>query len=274
MRTDVYDIEKISRGDYDIYKIYEKYEACMYLVCGSESACLIDTAYGLCDLKELTASLTSLPVFVVNTHGHIDHVLGNHYFDEVYMHPSDKEMYKEVADGFADMIGEPWVREKYGEFIKDADPSSVRFPKTMDVRDGNIIDLGGKILEVVGIPGHTPGSIMLIDREEKICFSGDSIIEHLWLFLEESLSPSEYRDNLARAVGKLRDAGVERIYNGHYAYKPLTMADCDAILSGMEKVCAGTAEGRPFSNDAGSGTEYVFGEFSALCGNENNLPEM
>lgn len=85
MNNDIYEIEKISRGELDIYKIYEKYMASMYLVCGKERACLIDTAYGLTNLKNLAASLTKLPVFVINTHGHLDHVMGNRFFNECYL---------------------------------------------------------------------------------------------------------------------------------------------------------------------------------------------
>ena len=268
INKDIYDIEKISNGKYDIYKIYERYEAAMYLVCGKEKACLIDTAYGLNDLSEIVSSLTDLPVTVVNTHGHIDHVLGNHYFERVYMHPDDKVLYREITDGFADMITQPWVKETYGEFINDINPDNISFPDTEDIVDGDVIDLGDKELKVISIPGHTGGSIMLVDQDEKICFSGDSIIEHLWMFLEESLPADVYLNNLRRAVEILRENKTERIYNGHYSHKPLTMSDADAIISGVEKICSGRAEGKPFTNFAGSGMEYVFGEWSVLCKND------
>ena len=265
INKDIYDIEKISRQKYDVYKIYERYEAAMYLVCGSQKACLIDTAYGLNDLSEIVSSLTDLPVTVVNTHGHIDHVLGNHYFDRVYMHPDDKELYREITDGFAEMITQPWVKETYGDFIKDIDPDAIYFPDAEDIADGDVIDLGDKKLKIIGIPGHTGGSIMLVDQDEKICFSGDSIIEHLWLFLEESLPADIYLNSLRRAVDILHDDKIERIYNGHFSNKPFTVSDADAIITGVEKICSGEAEGKPFTNFAGSGMEYSFGEWSVLC---------
>ena len=74
----IYFVEEIAKG---IYKFYEQRNSSIYLVKGSERACLIDTAYGLTDLKELVSHYTDLPVTVVDTHGHIDHVLGNHWFD-------------------------------------------------------------------------------------------------------------------------------------------------------------------------------------------------
>ena len=272
MNREIYDIEKISRGQYDIWKIYERHEATMYLVCGSKRACLIDSAYGLTDLKGLVGELTKLPVFVINTHGHVDHVLGNHWFDRVLMHPADQELYQEIVDGYADMLAQDWVKQSYGKFIKDLDPSTVRFPSAEGIRDGAVIDLGGKKLEIVEIPGHTAGSIMLLDPDEKICFSGDAIIEHLWMFLEESLPPETYLHSLGRAVKKLRESGIERIYNGHYAYKPLTLADTDNMLFGMKQICTGTAQGRPFKNMVGGGIEYIFGDWSALCCNKTDLP--
>ena len=272
INRDVYDIEKISRGRFDVWKIYERYEATMYLVCGDRRACLIDSAYGLTDLRALVGELTELPVFVINTHGHVDHVLGNHWFDRALMHPADQGLYREIVDGYADMLQQDWVRQTYGDFIKGLDPSTVRFPQAEDVRDGDVIDLGGKQLAVVGIPGHTAGSVMLTDPDEGICFSGDAIVEHLWMFLEESLPPETYLHALRHAVEKLRQSGIERIYNGHYAYKPLTLADTGAMLSGMQQICAGTAQGKPFTNRVGSGIVYTFGDWRVLCCDKTSLP--
>ena len=152
------------------------------------------------------------------------------------------------------------------------DPSTVHFPKAEDIRGGDVIDLDGKRLEVVEIPGHTAGSIMLLDSDEKICFSGDAIIEHLWMFLEESLPPETYLDSLGQAAEKLRQSGIERIYNGHYSSKPLTLSDTDTMLSGMKQICAGAVQGEPFENMVGSGVEYTFGDWSVLCCSKTNLP--
>lgn len=272
IRTDIYDVEKISRGPLDVYKIYERFQAAMYLVCGRERACLIDTAFGLCDLAELTASLTPLPVTVINTHAHEDHVLGNCHFRKAMMHPADRPMYRKIAEGYAEMLSQPWVRREYGAFLEGVDPAAVRFPEAEDLLDGDLVDLGGKVLRVAELPGHTPGSILVLDPDEGLCFSGDAIIEHLWLFLEESLPAETYLRALRRASGILREAGIRRIYNGHYAWKPLTPADTEVMLAGMEAVCAGKAQGRPFENAEGAGIEYAFGDWSVLCRREAGPP--
>ena len=263
----IYHIEEIAPG---AYKIYERRDASMYLVCGKEKACLIDAGFGLNDLKALVAELTALPVVLVNTHGHEDHVLGNHWFYDggarrVFLHPADQSMYRAIVSGYAKMLADPWVKENYAEFLRGFDPSAVRFPEAEDIRDGDTIDLGGKILEVIELPGHTAGSILLLDRDAKICYSGDAVIEHAWLFLPESLPLEAYAAALRRARLILGDAGVERIYDGHYSNCPLTLAHMDTVIAGLERALAGEAEARPFQNREGSGVEYVFDELSVLA---------
>ena len=270
----IYFIEEIGKN---AYKIYERRDAAMYLVCGRERACLIDTAFGLNDLKALTGELTDLPVTVVNTHGHTDHVLGNHWFygggpGRVLMHPKDRPLYEEVVAGFADMLNDPWVKNAFGEFIRGADPSAVRFPAAEDILDGDVIDLGGKKLEVVGMPGHTAGSVMLLDREDGICYAGDSVIENLWLFLQESLPPETYLRSLRRAKGILEEAGIGRIYNGHFSCVPLTVPRMDGMIAGMEMIVRGAAEGEKFENAVGRGIRYTFGDWSVLCCEDTDLP--
>ena len=262
----IYFIEEISDG---AYKIYERRDATMYLVCGTSKAVLIDTAFGVCNLKELAAEYTNLPVDVVNTHGHIDHVLGNHWFNggKVYMHHDDIPLYKENADEYVEMFNSPEVHEEYGELLDGFDPSKVVFPETVDIREGDVIDLGGKKLEIVEMPGHTPGSIILIDRDAKICYAGDSIIENTWLFLEESLPLEVYLNSLKKVNKILKDTGIEKIYNGHFCYNPIAVTKLDDIIAGVESIIAGTATGESFESHAGSGIEYPFDGFKVLYRN-------
>ena len=258
----IYFVEEIAKG---VYKFYEQRNASIYLIIGEEKACLIDTAYGLTDLNELVRHYTDLPVTVVNTHGHIDHVLGNHWFETVYLNSADKFMYYEIAVQFLAMVNEPWVQDFYGDFIKNIDVDDVNFPDVQDISEGDVIDLGGKKLEVYEMPGHTKGSIVLIDRDDKICYSGDSIIENLWLFLEESEEPAVYLDSLKRIREVLVNAGIEKIYNGHYSYEPIPVSKLDTMVEAMEKIGAGTLEGSEVENHAGRGIEYAYDGWKVIC---------
>lgn len=258
----IYFVEEIAKG---IYKFYEQRNASIYLVTGKDKACLIDTAYGLTDLKELVSHYTDLPVTVVNTHGHIDHVLGDHWFDNAHLNKADRAMYNEIIFEFSMLINEPWVQDFYGDFVKNIDAEEVFFPAPEDIGEGDKIDLGGKCLEVYEMPGHTKGSIVLVDRTDKICFSGDSIIENLWLFLEESESPETYLASLKRIREVLIDAGIEKIYDGHYSYEPIPIAMLDTMVEAMEKIIAGELCGAAVELDAGKGTEYSYNGWKVIC---------
>ena len=258
----IYFVEEIATG---VYKFYEQRNASIYLVVGEKKACLIDSAYGLTNLKELVGHFTDLPVTLVNTHGHIDHVLGNHWFDNAYLNSADRHMYDEITIQFSEMINEPWVQDFYGDFIKNINPEDVHFPVPQDIAEGDVIDLGGKQLEVYEMPGHTKGSIVLIDRSDKICYSGDSIIENLWLFLEESQEPETYLNSLKHIREVLEDAGIEKIYDGHFSYEPLTMQKLDNMVEAMEKVVAGELTGVEVENHAGRGLEYEYNGWKVIC---------
>ena len=72
-----------------IYQIKDRMGVLMTLIIGNEKALLIDTGYGIYNIHEHIKSLTTLPITVVNSHGHMDHSCGNYLFDEIYIHPKD-----------------------------------------------------------------------------------------------------------------------------------------------------------------------------------------
>ena len=117
-----------------------------YLVVGSEGALLIDTAFGEADLPVLIAKITELPVEVVTTHFHGDHTGGHKFFKRFHMHPKD------IA-----LLDPPLPQE------------------AVPVAEGFVFNLGDRALEVLELPGHTPGSIALLDRKHKIIFTGDMV---------------------------------------------------------------------------------------------------
>ena len=85
----------IVRINEDIILIDDAGDSTCYLVTGKERALLIDTANGQENLGEIVGELTELPVTVVNTHGHIDHIYGNVFFEEAWMHPADFRLHDE-----------------------------------------------------------------------------------------------------------------------------------------------------------------------------------
>ena len=83
-----------------------------YLVVGEERACMIDTMNGLNDLNRAVREITDKPVFVVNTHGHPDHIFGNLYFDRAYLHPADHALARSFIEdpAFAAFCAEKRLR--------------------------------------------------------------------------------------------------------------------------------------------------------------------
>ncbi len=138
---------------------------------------IIDTGTGIGDIKQMVFALTDLPVSVVQTHEHYDHVGGTYMFDEVAIYDND------VAVGVLKRGVNNATLHKYvtGDYLwkplpEGFDPKSWTIPGVKPntlLHDGNIIDLGGRFLEVIYTPGHSPGSICLLDRQNRILFTGD-----------------------------------------------------------------------------------------------------
>jgi glyoxylase-like metal-dependent hydrolase (beta-lactamase superfamily II) len=144
MEKSVYEVIQIDEKSWRI----EENGVRSLLFAGTEKALLVDTGFGSGNIREVVESLTKLPVMLVNTHADGDHLGCNKLFDKADMHPAEFDRY----------------HQKMGyEFT--AEP----------LWHGHIIDLGGRRFEFKLIPGHTPGSIVLLDEENKILIGGDSV---------------------------------------------------------------------------------------------------
>lgn len=161
-----------------------------YLALGAEKALLIDTGFGLSDLKAYVETLTDLPLTVLNTHVHPDHSGGNGQFDVVCVGEHETP---ETDDGVL-FYTIPGQRDACDAVKRGG---SYRF---RHLHDGERIDLGGRALRVVEIPGHTPGSIALFDESTRLLLSGDAILKRV--FYGAGVPLSTYRAALEKA-GKL-----------------------------------------------------------------------
>ena len=164
----------------DIYVFYEPgqfEEAISYLVLGEDKAALIDTGCGIGDIKALVNEFTDLPVMVVNTHHHSDHVAQNYLFDEVALY-DDPTARRAAVDGVShdEMVGLLAEELVWRPLPEAFDPDAYCVPSfhvTRWLYDGDVIQLGGRGLEVLHMPGHSPDSICLLDREARLLWTGD-----------------------------------------------------------------------------------------------------
>lgn len=181
-----------------------------FLVIGNEKAALIDTMYGNADYKEICGKYTPLPVTVINTHAHPDHVAGNIFFDEVCMNSKDIDLFYMMTDS-----------RETKDFMKK---HGRKMPKIRTVREGDTFDLGGLHLDVYEFPGHTMGGIMLLLREDRILFTGDAINRHLWMQFNVCTTLEELVSNIDR-YSFLKEK-ADRILHGHTDdFDPVSLFD-------------------------------------------------
>ena len=230
---------KITQLRPNVYLIDDAGESTCYLITGSERALLADTANGCEDLAEIVRSLTDLPVTVVNTHGHGDHIFGNVYFDEAWLHPADFPLH--------DMF--------FGYAKEDMEKNGLHPAALKPLAIGQIIDLGGVQLEVVDLKGHTAGSIGLLDRAGRILYTGDGLNTHLWMQLDHSLPMSTMLETF-RALKEQHGADFDHVAHGHA--KGLRGKEIlDWMIQGCEDILAGRTENDlPYSFFGGTARQH------------------
>ena len=203
----------------------------MYLVEGQDKAVLIDTCLGVGHLRKFVENLTKKPITVLLTHGHVDHALGAPEFDEVYMNSADIEVYEKMSP-LEERIG--YITANLGgnlpafteeDYVK---PSPADFK---ELKDGQIFDLGGVHIEVYALPGHTHGTMVMLIPEERALILGDACNNSTFLFDENSLPVSEYRENLIRVKEKL-EGRYDTTYICHHVMKA-----SEKMLTNEIKVC-------------------------------------
>lgn len=193
------------------YRIYDPLGVFTDLFVGSKKALLWDTSYGFQDLRAVVRKLTDLPLYIVNSHGHIDHACGNYQFDEpIYIHPADIPVIhdhhgsyrKKLAIAYAKTVTDFFTGEAVHAIGPDFDEEAYLtrpVGNLREVREGHVFNLGGMHLEVIEVPGHTPGSIGLLYKEERIFYAADAMNDNFWLFLEEACPLSVYKKTLKKA---------------------------------------------------------------------------
>ncbi len=215
-------VAEIARG---VYCINEFGMDSLFLITGTERALLVDTGTGVFDLPAFLKTLTPLPVDVALTHGHVDHAGGMGCFDRVYLHPADftgaLSVTPETRRDFAGQI----LQMAGGIFA--CTPDDVRIyetrPELLPLKEGDVFDLGGVHVDVYETPGHTPGGLSFLIREERILLSGDACNPNTLLFPflpDGSRAPHASLEGLEATARKIQALSplYDRNYNGHIGF--------------------------------------------------------
>ncbi|WP_044891792.1 MBL fold metallo-hydrolase [Opitutus terrae] len=234
----------------------------VYLVIGRDRALLIDTGYGQANLRQYVQSLTSLPLTVINTHGHLDHSGADLQFGTVLADPADFAGIERTADSVRrESKPDPKLpaAERF-DYGANARPLALK-----PVKDGEIIDLGGRQLEVITTPGHTPGEIVLLDRAQKLLFAGDHINRLVWLQLRNCLPLEAYLASLEKIAARADE--FTTIMPGHN--EPFDRGVLAEKITCVKGILAGTIADEAYPHAFASGRVAKFERSSVVFDPQN-----
>lgn len=224
------------------WQIVENDHVAMYLLTGKERALLVDAGWGIGNIPGALRSLTELPLTLVITHAHPDHVCGAYNFNDIYISEGDRSgldfFYKKEVRA---RILETRFKEPYPDGFSKEQWINAVLNKVEVIGEGYVFDLGGRRVEVISNPGHTPGSISLLDETNGYLFTGDTVkYDQILMQLESSLTLSVYLESL-KHIDSYRGR-FRRILPGHGSI--IESPDfIDEIISGASGILAGKIHG-------------------------------
>lgn len=226
MEKNKYTVTKITD---EITWIYDGDNSSIYVDEAEDAAFVIDTGMAPTSLVEAIRTVTDKPLTLVITHGHLDHSMKAAEFDKFYMSELDNHLIPEEA--------------------------GVDLSKEINIVSGDVITIPGLDLVVVDAHGHTPGSVLFVDRKHKAIFSGDAFCNgrNVWLQLPGCSHLADYRDTIRKAIATVKAMGADDSWlflGGHldqrWQFRPEPIEDnlpcfgmwedlavlCDKLLSG------------------------------------------
>jgi glyoxylase-like metal-dependent hydrolase (beta-lactamase superfamily II) len=252
-----FEVYRIRPGIFAIYEPHQQEEIISYLILGDKQALLFDTGMGISDIKKVVEGLTPLPVSVMNSHTHNDHVSDNWRFSRIY--GMDSAFTRQSARGAVapaqQEIGPGMV---CGDLPAGFDARSYAvkpFHITDWIHGGEKIDLGGRVLEVISTPGHTPDSIALWDARNALLFTGDMYYPGpIYLF-----RPETDLDAYETSIAKMAELRAKLLLPAHNL-PVANPTDLPRVLAAMKQVRGGKI--KPAKD--GERSEYKFEGFSFL----------
>jgi len=235
-----------------------------YLVMGTDRAALIDTGMGIANLKQEVEAVTSLPIVVLQSHAHFDHMGDAWRFDDVRIHGLEAAA---LARGRAPETLTRWMnpKELSGPLPEGFDPCAYhlkgKVPSSL-LSEGDEIDLGGRSLIVMHCPGHSPGSLVFWDRTARLLISTDvAYLRELYALNPDSSLP-DYLTTLRRLEAMIPAFDVLLPSRGPTPIEPSRLS---VMADGMRQV----VDGRRADEHVGGVDHHHFGESSILVGRTN-----
>ena len=222
-----------------VYDLADEAMDSFYVVVGSERAAVIDTGISPGEtIIPLIRRITDKPLVLVLTHAHLDHMHHMNEFDEVYLCHDELQM----SDEALAVVGGGKTRED--------------LERTKDMQTGSVISLGDDLLEIYKVPGHTPGTVVILESKYNMLFTGDAIGSGYgaWLHVYGALSLKEYYHSLTGLMKWLIEKGGRMTFwGGHNSqqfqssvmpgYNPLSIGLLADLIDLVEKIVRGEIVG-------------------------------
>lgn len=194
------------------YRHWEETHA--YLLNGTERSLLVDTGLGICNIYDEVIKLTDKPVTAVATHIHWDHIGGHKFFPDFYAHedelnwlngefPLTLEQIKDMVVDRCD-LPEGYNVDNYKFF---------QGTPTMVLKDNDIIDIGGRSIQVLHTPGHSPGHICFFEKERGYLFTGDLVYKDTLFAYYPSTDPKAY----LKSIERVATLPVKKVFPAHHS---------------------------------------------------------
>lgn len=211
---DWFTIDRIDKESFIISEYRHWEETHCYLLNGSKKSLLIDTGLGICNIYNEVIKLTDNQIIAVSTHIHWDHIGGHQYFPDFYAHKDELNW----------LNGEfPLTINQIKEMVVDRcdlpdgyDVNEYKFFQgnpTRILTDNDIIDIGGRYIQIIHTPGHSPGHISFWEKERGYLFTGDLVYKDTLFAYFPSTDPEKYLNSLER----ISSLPVERIFPAHHS---------------------------------------------------------
>ncbi|MCR5795602.1 MAG: MBL fold metallo-hydrolase [Solobacterium sp.] len=209
-----FDIKQIDDDTYVISEYGHTEETHCYLLQGSERSVLIDTGIGISDIRKITDRICTLPVTVLTTHAHWDHIGSHASFEDIYVHADDigwlRGHFPLPLEAVRNMIVTGLTAEPEG-FDRNAYHIPV-IPYAQTMRDGDVFDLGNRKVRVIHTPGHSPGHCCFYEEDRGYLYTGDLVYKGRLDANYPSTDPVQF----CASVKKVSELNVTKVFPGHH----------------------------------------------------------
>lgn len=212
--NDWFTIDKIDENTYIISEYRHWEETHCYLLNGTERSLLIDTGLGICDISKIVSELTDRPVTAIATHIHWDHIGGHKYYPDFYVHEAELDWLNGCFPQPLETIKEYVVDrcELPDDFHIDEYEFFQGKPKKV-LHGGERINLGGRTVEVLHTPGHSPGHMCFWEEKRGYLFTGDLVYKGALTAWFPSTDPLTY----LKSIEKVAALPVKRVFPAHHS---------------------------------------------------------